>query len=69
MKLPTISAQGRPTKAKHVEAAHAAIEKGPAVRLNVEIPGALHRAVKIKAAQEGKTIKEVVLSFLGEYSK
>ena len=71
MKLPTINATTeRPTRAKeHVVAAHAAVEGTDTVRLNVELPGALHRAVKIRAAQEGKSIKEIVLTFLAEYSK
>lgn len=71
MKLPQISASTeRPTRAKqHVVAAHAAVEGTDTVRLNVEIPGAMHRALKMRAAQEGKTIKDVVLTFLAEYSK
>lgn len=71
MKLPQINAATeRPTRAKqHVVAAHAAVEGVDTVRLNVEIPGAMHRALKMRAAQEGKTIKEVVLAFLAEYSK
>ena len=71
MKLPTISAKTeRPTRARqHVEAAHAAVEEESPVRLNVELPAAIHRAVKIRAAQEGKTIKEVVLAFLSDYSR
>ena len=54
---------------EHVVAAHAAVEGTDTVRLNVELPGALHRAVKMRAAQEGKSIKEIVLTFLAEYSK
>jgi hypothetical protein len=70
MKTPSIATQAeRPTKSKHVEEAHAAVEKEPAVRLNVELPVALHKAVKMRAIQEGRTIKEVVLSFLSDYSK
>jgi predicted HicB family RNase H-like nuclease len=70
MKLPTINAKTeRPTRARpHVEEAHAAVEGDPPVRLNVEMPAALHRAVKMKAAQEGKSIKEVVLTLLARYS-
>lgn len=70
MKLPNISAQTeRPTKAKrHVEDAHAAAEKQAVVRLNVELPEALHQAIKMKALQEKRTIKEVVLTLLAEYS-
>ena len=71
MKLPAINATTeRPTRAKeHVVAAHAAVEGTDKVRLNVELPEALHRAVKMRAAQEGKSIKEIVLTFLAEYSK
>lgn len=71
MKLPTFAdgQTARPNKAKHVEAAHSAIEKEPEVRLNVAIPESLHRAVKTKAAQQGKSIKEVVLAFLNDYSE
>lgn len=71
MKLPTLAGvqASRPTKAKHVEAAHLAIEKESEIRLNVAIPESLHRAVKTKTSQEGKTIKQVVLAFLEEYSK
>lgn len=71
MKLPTLagSQAARPTKARHVEAAHSAIEKENEVRLNVAVPESLHRAVKTRAAHEGKSIKQVVLAFLEEYSK
>ncbi len=69
--IPTIGANAaRPTNnAPHVAKAIAALEGTEEVRLNVSLPGALHRAVKMKAAQEGKTIKEVVLTFLADYSK
>ena len=69
--IPTIGANAaRPTNnAPHVSKAIAALEGTEEVRLNVSLPGALHRAVKMKAAQEGKTIKEVVLTFLADYSK
>jgi hypothetical protein len=73
MKLPTLSQQpDRPKKtapAPHVAAAHAAVEKGAKVRLNVDLPEELHRRVKAKAAGEGRTIREVVLEFLATYSK
>lgn len=70
MKLPTISAKSeRPAKQRpHVVEAHAAVEVGALVRLNVEIPESLHRQVKVKAAQDGKTIKQVVLALLAGYA-
>lgn len=71
MKLPDMSAKAaeRPTRVRpHVEEAHAAVEGEASVRLNVEMPATLHRAVKIRAAQEGKTIKEVVLTLLAGYA-
>lgn len=68
--IPSIASKSeRPPKAKHVQEAHAAAEKETAVRLNVELPAALHKAVKRKALEEGRTIKEVVLTFLADYSK
>ncbi len=70
MKTPSIATQSaRPPKSKHVQEAHAAVEKEPAVRLNVELPAGLHKAVKRRALEEGRTIKEVVLTFLADYSK
>ncbi len=60
----------RPTNnAPHVNKAIAALEGTEEVRLNVSLPGALHRAVKMRALEEGRTIKEVVLTYLAEYSK
>lgn len=69
--IPTMGTNAaRPTNnAPHVIKAIAALEGAEEVRLNVSIPGALHRAVKMRAAQEGKTIKDVVLTFLADYSK
>lgn len=71
MKIPTISTKTeRPTRARpHVVEAHAAVEGKDTARLNVELPAALHRAVKMRAAQEGKTIKEVVLALLADYAE
>jgi putative ubiquitin-RnfH superfamily antitoxin RatB of RatAB toxin-antitoxin module len=71
MKTPRVSSPTeRPTKTRlHVEDAHAAVEKQALVRLNVELPEALHRAVKMRALQENRTIRDVVLTLLTNYSK
>lgn len=67
---PSIATQAqRPSKSKHVESAHQASEKEPAIRLNVDIPESLHKSVKAKAAQDGKTMREVVLAFLTDYAE
>lgn len=70
--LPTMGANTeRPTTKvmPHVKAAHDAVEGIGTVRLNVELPVTLHRAFKMKALQEGRTIKEVVITFITDYSK
>ncbi len=69
--IPTIGTNAaRPSNnAPHVTKAIAALEGTEEVRLNVSLPGALHRAVKMRALEEGRTIKEVVLTFLTDYSK
>lgn len=71
--IPTMGTNAaRPSKndAPHLVKAIAALNPDEVeVRLNVSIPGALHRAVKMRALQEGRTIKEVVLTFLADYSK
>lgn len=35
-----------------------------AVNINYEIPDDLHRALKVKAAQEGKTLKALIIELL-----
>jgi len=46
-------------------AAAARIEKGEA-RLVVQLPGDLHRAVKVRAAQRNMTIRQYILMLLHE---
>lgn len=69
---PSIAVQSeRPTK-KHVEAVIEKTKKESEekpIRLNVEIPVSLHKSVKAKAAQDGKTMKEIVLAFLTDYAE
>ncbi len=68
--IPAMSANtARPNSAPHVNKAIAVMQGVEEVRLNVSLPSVLHRAVKIRALQEGRTIKEVVLTFLADYSK
>jgi hypothetical protein len=69
--IPTIGTNAaRPTNnAPHVIKAIAALEGTEEVRLNVSLPSTLHRAVKMRALEEGRTIKEVVLTYLADYSK
>jgi len=37
------------------------------MNVNYEIPDDLHRALKIRAAEEGKTLKQIILDALTEY--
>lgn len=68
--LPTMTRKTESTTRtkQHVIEANAAVEGRETVRLNVELPIELHRAIKMKALQEHRTIKEVVLSLLTDYS-
>lgn len=54
--------------APHVAAAHEAVEPPVTVRLNFDVPKDLHIAVKTKAAASGKTMKEVLIEFLRDYT-
>ncbi len=69
--IPTMGTNAaRPSNnAPHLIKAIESMDGTSTVRLNVEVPVALHRAVKMRALEEGRTIKEVVLSFLADYSK
>lgn len=42
-------------------------KKEPEERLNAEIPKSLHKLLKIRAAEEGAKMKEVVIKALCEY--
>lgn len=55
--------------AAHVSAAHQAVEALETVRLNFDVPKELHVAVKMKAVADGKTMKEVMLAFLRDYTR
>lgn len=40
------------------------IKAAQAMNINYEIPDDLHRALKVKAAQEGKTLKALIIELL-----
>lgn len=73
MKTPSIkqlaaaTAVAAPVSA-HVTAAHQAVEPVETVRLNFDVPKDLHIAVKTKAVASGKTMKEIMIEFLREYT-
>ena len=72
MKKASLANATRPTNiAPHVIKAHADAEKMSAdkARINVEVDGELHRRLKMKALQEGKTIKEIVIALVKAYVK
>lgn len=74
MKTPSIkqlaaaTAVAAPVSA-HVTAAHQAVEPVETVRLNFDVPKDLHIAVKTKVVASGKTMKEIMLEFLRDYTK
>lgn len=77
MKTPSIKQLAAATAATapvaaHVTAAHEAIEP-PApvvtVRLNFDVPKELHIAVKTKAAASGRTMKDILMEFLQDYTR
>lgn len=68
--IPTMGANTeRPTTKvmPHVQAAHDAVEGVDMVRLNVKIPSAVHRAFKTRAAEENRTIQEMILELMTHY--
>lgn len=77
MKTPSIKQLAAATAATapvaaHVTAAHQAVEPVPpvvTVRLNFDVPRDLHIAVKTKAAASGRTMKDILLEFLQEYTQ
>lgn len=52
---------------KHVEKAAAGMNREPAQRLNVEIPGDLHAQLKSVASLRKKTIKEVAVEMIADW--
>jgi hypothetical protein len=42
------------------------LQEGPPVRLVVDLPSALHRAVKLRAVERGMTIRDYVLELLAK---
>lgn len=72
MKKPTLTdVAARPTRptapAPHVVAAHAAVHGTTLSRMSLDIPTELHRAVKARAAAEGKPLREAVMELLASY--
>jgi len=59
--------EGHPGKGKMMELVQSTDEATK--RLNVEIPISVHRALKVKASSEGKTIKELMMALFDEYLK
>ena len=49
------------------EQAIAEVGKEETVRFNALVPTSLHRQVKVKATQEGKSMTEVVIDLLEQY--
>ena len=39
----------------------------PSKRINVHVPAELHRAFKVKAAQQGTTMKDLLQQWIEEY--
>lgn len=55
--------RSRPIRKRcHYMAPH--IKAAQAMNINYEIPDDLHRALKVKAAQEGKTLKALIIELL-----
>ena len=56
----------KPSKPTHKEGAAAALAHGVS-QLHIKIPNALHRKLKMKAAEEGKTIRDYVIALLEKH--
>lgn len=42
-------------------------KKEPMERLNVEVPKSLHKQLKLKAVEQGTTIKEIVINAINDH--
>jgi hypothetical protein len=54
----------RPSAARHAKEQRELSFDGPEVRLNVTLPEAVHARVKIRAAEQRKTIRSYILALL-----
>jgi hypothetical protein len=71
MKRPSLAQAVLPAAAPapHVLAAHAAVNGEQVVRLSINIPADLHKAVKLRATEDGRSLRDVVLELLSQYVK
>lgn len=65
---PAATANGKkPAKAKRKNRPAGSRDDTPLQRLNMEIPKALHKRLKLKAIYEDRTVTDLVLQAINEY--
>lgn len=55
------------TVSSRVKQAHAAAEKPPQARLNVELPASMLKALKQEALDQDKTLREIIENAIKQY--